>query len=145
MNSKVIWKTAMQFDTVSGDHHVLIDAKAPIGKGLGFTPKELVLAGVAGCSAMDVIAMLRKEKQEVKSFSVESNAMPTTSGHPVVFKDLHLIYTLEGTIDPTKALEAVRLSQTQYCGVSAMIAKSVPILYSIILNGETIGTGQAAF
>ena len=145
MNSKIVWKEAMQFDATSGDHHVLMDAKAPIGKGLGYTPKELVLAGIAGCTAMDVIALLRKYKQDVKSFTVESNAEQTTGSHPVVFKNVSIIFNLEGTIEPSKAIEAVRLSQTQYCGVSAMISKSVPIDYTVILNGEEIGTGQAAF
>jgi putative redox protein len=145
MDSKVNWKEAMQFDTVSGEHHVLIDAKPPIGKGTGFTPKELVLAGIAGCTAMDVIALLRKYKQDVKSFSVESKATPSTDGHPVVFKDVSITFFLEGTIEPAKALEAVTLSQTQYCGVSAMISKTVPMNYIVNLNGETIGTGQAKF
>ena len=145
MDSKVTWKDAMQFDTVSGEHHVLIDAKPPIGKGAGFTPKELVLAGIAGCTAMDVIALLRKYKQDVKTFSVESKAIPSSSGHPVVFQDVSIVFTLEGTIEPAKAIEAVTLSQTQYCGVSAMISKTVPMNYIVNLNGETIGTGKASF
>lgn len=145
MNSKVIWKDAMQFDAISGEHHILIDAKSPIGKDTGFTPKELVLAGIAGCTAMDVIALLRKYKQDVKTFSVESQATPSSSGHPVVFKDVTVTFFMEGTIEPAKALEAVALSQTLYCGVSAMISKTVPMSYIVNLNGEIIGNGKASF
>lgn len=145
MNTKAVWKNAMQFDMVSGECHVAIDAKSPVGKGQGFTPKELVLAGIAGCTAMDVIALLRKTKQDVQSFEVECDATPTSSGHPVTFQEVNVIFRLKGTIDSSKLLDAVTLSQTQYCGVSAMMSKAVPINYSVFLNGENIGTGQAQF
>lgn len=145
MNTKVIWTEAMQFDTVSGEHHVAIDAKSPIGKGKGFTPKELVLAGIAGCTAMDVMALLHKTKQDVQTFEVECTAVPSSNGHPVTFQQVNLTYKLSGKVDSPKVLEAVTLSQTQYCGVSAMISKSVPIEYIVILNDETIGTGKATF
>lgn len=145
MKSSVQWTDGMAFQGQCDCNQVILDAKAPLGKGLGMTPKELVGVGLAGCTAMDVIALMKKHKQNVKSFRVDTDITQTTGGHPTVFASMNLTFTLEGEIDPEKALEAVRLSQTKYCGVSAMLAKSAPIQYKVILNGSEIGSGKADF
>lgn len=145
MKTSVIWKDGMGFDGVVGDHLVPMDATPPIGKNAGPTPKELVAIGLGGCTAMDVIALLKKHKQLPSTFKVDVEIQPSTGAHPVVFEKAVLSFVVEGSVSPEKLSESVALSQTKYCGVSAMLSKALPIEYRIILNGNEIGTGIAKF
>jgi putative redox protein len=139
------WNQNMSFISDDGKYSVNMDAKAPIGKGEGLTPKELVAVGLAGCTAMDVIAWMKKHKQDVTSFDINTEVDTTTDGHPMVFSKARLTFTMTGTVEREKLIEAVTLSQTKYCGVSAMLSKAFPIEYQVILNGETIHEGHASF
>ncbi len=62
-----------------------------------------------------------------------------------MFKEVKLHFRLKGAVEPARILEAVKLSQTKYCGVTAMVSKNVPVTYTIELNGENIGSGKAHF
>ncbi len=135
----------MRFTAEADGHRVEMDTKSPIGTDAALTPKQLLLAGICGCTAMDVVALLKKYKQLPSSFRIELDASTTDGPHPHVFKEVKLIFKLAGEIEPAKLLEAVTLSQTKYCGVSAMVSKAVPISYVVELNGNTIGTGKAEF
>ena len=137
--------TGMAFNAECGPHQLLIDTKSPLGKDSGPTPKELVVIGLAGCTAMDVAALLKKYKQPVQQFTVKTNVEQATESHPHVFKTAHIEFHIEGEVDGAKALEAVTLSQTKYCGVSAMISKTTPIHYSVFVNGSSVGEGTANF
>ena len=139
------WDEKMQLTATTGQLSVVTDAKAPLGNGSAMTPKELVVVGLCGCTAMDVVALMRKHKQDVKSFVVEAD-VTTTETHPMVFSKAELNFKLEGNaLDKAKILEAVQLSQTKYCGVSAMLSKAFPIHYSVYVNGEQVGQGEANF
>ncbi len=135
----------MEFSAQSGQHGVVLDSKAPLGDGKGITPKESLLMGVAGCTAMDVAALMRKYKQEMKLFEVSAEADVLAGKHPQVFSEIKLVFRVEGNIEKEKLLEAIRLSQTQYCGVSAMISKAVPITYKVFVNGGAVGEGKSHF
>ncbi len=145
MKANIVWKNAMEFEATAQQHTVSMDAKAPIGKDSAATPKELVIMGLGGCTAMDVIALLKKYKQPPKSFLVEVEVQASTSKQPVVFEHAAITFNVEGAVDAEKLKEAVQLSQTKYCGVSAMLAKAFPIEYRIILNDQEIGSGTAKF
>lgn len=145
MKTAVVWKDGMEFYGHVNDHTVPMDANSPIGKGKAPTPKELVAMGLGGCTAMDVIALLKKHKQPPKTFSVDIEIQPSTGAHPIVFEKAVLSFVVEGTVEAEKLIEAVKLSQTKYCGVSAMLSQSFPIEYRIILNGSEVGTGTAKF
>lgn len=145
MKTTIVWKDAMGFEGVVGPHTVHMDAKAPIGKDSGASPKELVAMGLGGCTAMDVIALLKKHKQPPQSFLVNVEVQTSTGGHPAVFEKAVLRFVVNGAVDADKLLEAVKLSQTKYCGVSAMLSKALPIEYQVMLNGEKIGGGVANF
>jgi putative redox protein len=144
MSMKISWTGKMQFQSEQAGDIVKMDAKAPIGGSRGFTPKELVVLGLAGCTAMDVIALLKKYKQDVTSLDVEMD-YSLTKTYPSVFSEIKLTFDLKGNVENSKFIEAVNLSQTKYCGVSAMIAEICPVNYKIILNGEEIGAGKADF
>ncbi len=145
MKTNTIWKTNMNFVGECGENKVPMDAKPPLGTAAGMTPKELVVIGLSGCTAMDVIALMKKHKQEVKHFNVEAEVTKSTGGYPEVFSHIALTFNAEGNIDKEKLVEAVKLSQTKYCGVSAMLAKALPIEYQIKLNNEIIANGKASF
>ncbi len=145
METTLRWKQGMSFDGGTEKHTVTMDAKTPIGRGEGLTPKELVVLGLAGCTAMDVSAWMKKNKQDVQSFEIQSSVETSTSGHPSVFTKAVLHFRLTGSIQSEILKEAVELSQTKYCGVSAMLSKAFPIEYIVDLNGETIAQGEAKF
>jgi putative redox protein len=135
----------MEFDGRAGSHSVLMDAKPPIGSNAGATPKELVGMGLSGCTAMDVIALLKKHKQTPRHLSVDSDISIKPGGYPAVFEKAVLTFKVEGDVHPEVLKEAVALSQTKYCSVSAMLSKAFVIEYSIVLNGQLIGQGTADF
>ncbi|HBS03915.1 MAG TPA: osmotically inducible protein C [Leptospiraceae bacterium] len=95
------------------------------------TPKEAVLSGLAGCTAMDIVGILRKMRIDVDSMRIEVEA-DQTDEHPKVFKNIKMKYIFSKGADPEKVERAVKLSQEQYCGVSAMIKKSADLTYEII-------------
>lgn len=145
MKTSVVWKTGMEFDGRIDGQTIPMDAKAPLGKETAPTPKELVAMGLGGCTAMDVIALLKKHKQSPISFRVDVEIQPSSGKHPIVFDKAFLSFVVDGNVEAAVLTDAVQLSQTKYCGVSAMLAKALPIDYRIILNGEEVGTGSANF
>jgi putative redox protein len=145
MKLKSRWIEKMQFSAETDGHSVPMDAKPPIGNGAAPTPKELVLAGLCGCTGMDVVALLKKYKQPLEVLDVEAEAVSSEGSHPVVFREVKLLFDIRGAVDREKLLEAVRLSQTKYCSVSGMLSKVVPISYEVRLNSESIGFGKADF
>jgi putative redox protein len=145
MKLETRWKEKLKFTAVADGHEVPMDTRPPLGDDSALTPKHLLLAAICGCTAMDVVALLKKLRQPPESLSIEADAPMTEGSHPHVFSQVRLTFKLTGPLDASKAVEAVRLSQTKYCGVSAMVAKAVPILYTIELNGNVIGEGRADF
>ena len=145
MKSTLTWKDGMLFEAQSATNSIVMDATVPLGKAQGMTPKELIVAGLGGCTAMDVIALMKKHKQTVSEFKVDVDVEPTAGKHPHVFAKAEITFALNGQIDAAIALESVRLSQTKFCGVSAMLSKAFPITYKVLVNGENIGSGQTQF
>lgn len=145
MQAQLKWTSGMKFEATSDGNQIQMDAKSPIGTGSAMTPKELVAIGLGGCTAMDVIALLKKHKQDYKSLDVTVDITASSGGQPVVFTAATLAFTATGAIDKSILLESIRLSQTKYCGVSAMLVKAFPIKYVVQLNGENIGEGHANF
>jgi putative redox protein len=145
MKAQLKWTEGMKLEATSDGNSVPMDAKPPIGKNSAMTPKELVAVGLGGCTAMDVLALLKKHKQAFTSFDVDVDITTSTSGHPIVFASATITFSATGEIDRDILLESVRLSQTKFCGVSAMLSKALPINYIVKLNGEQIGDGQANF
>ncbi|MBS1963573.1 MAG: OsmC family protein [Bdellovibrionales bacterium] len=139
------WKEKMVFEATADGRSVPMDAKSPIGTDTALTPKQLVVAGLAGCTAMDVIALMKKHKQPVESFEIDAEVEKSGKGYPEVFTSASLTFRLKGDLDPARVIEAVVSSQTKYCGVSAMLAKAFPIRYRIELNGSLIGEEGRAF
>lgn len=134
----------MSFEARAREHTIVMDAKAPLGSDQGATPKELVLMGTAGCTAMDVAALLKKHKQVPTKLEVVAET-ELTPGHPSIFQKVELRFEVDGPVDAKILEDAVVASQTKYCGVSAMIARAAPVEYKIILNGTQVAQGKARF
>ncbi len=125
------WKENMAFDAQLGDHVVTVDAVSPIGDNKGSSPKQLLLASLATCTGMDVVSLLKKMRVEYSAFTIDVEA-DLTEEHPKVYSEFRLTYCFTGKgMDRNKVKKAVDLSQEKYCGVSAMLKKSAPILYTI--------------
>ena len=116
---------------------VMIDSKVD-GVSHGASPMEFLLMGVGGCSAIDMISILKKQRQEIESYKieVEGNREEVKEAKPFNSMIVHIF--LEGKIDPKKAVRAAVLSFEKYCSVSITLEKSVKISYTITLNSSKI-------
>jgi len=139
------WQNGMILSATNGQHTVEMDSKKPFGTESQMSPKDLVVAGLCGCTAMDIVGLMRKHKQEMTAFEIVATVKASENGHPIVFKEINMLLKFTGNIDPEILLESVRLSQTKYCGVSAMLSKALPITYRVELNEREIGSGHADF
>jgi putative redox protein len=146
MKSGVTWRTKFTFDGKSRQHAFVLDTSTALGgQDLGATPKELVLAAVCGCTGMDVVGLLRKKKIELRTLAIAAEA-ESVATHPKVFGGIRL--TVEATGDEAwkaDVVEAVRLSQTQFCSISAMLSRACPIEFQVTYNGERSYEGRSTF
>jgi len=137
--SRIKWQKGMTFDVELDGHTFAIDATSQVGgKNLGPRPKGLMLSALGGCTGMDVVSILRKMKVEDYQLEIVVTADQTTE-HPKTLKDIMIDYQFTGNDLPIAKLKrAVELSETTYCGVSAMLRKATAINHTISVNGETI-------
>lgn len=138
MDAKVTWQGKMKFEGSASESGftVPLDAYTDVGgEGQGFRPLELMLVSLAGCTAMDVISILRKKRQEIETFEVQAHA-ERASNHPKVFTHFQIEYILTGPkIDPTAVRRAIELSAETYCPAQAMLSKIVPTELTFTING----------
>ena len=133
------WMGKMQFNALVNNHVVIMDAPEKVGgEDNGPIPKPFVLTALSGCTGMDIIAILRKGNQEVSSFDIQvSGELSKTA--PIQYTAIHLVYQFKGVeANKDTALNAVQLSQNQYCGVSSMLKKIMPVTWDILYNGHLI-------
>ncbi len=104
----------------------------------GSSPMELLLMGVGGCSAIDIISILKKQKLEIDSYHVEVEGDRIEVGGAKPFNAMRVHVYLEGDIPPAKALRAAQLSFEKYCSVSITLQASVKVTYKVFLNGEEV-------
>lgn len=130
----VNWTGGMSFSTEIDGHTIQADAKKEFGgEGKGPRPKPLMMFALAGCTGMDVVSILKKMRVEVEDFDIEIQS-EMTEEHPKVYSKMHIIYKFKGKDLPQDKIEkAIRLSQDQYCGVSAMYKKVMEITHEIKL------------
>lgn len=133
MDAKVVWKGRMSFDGSADSGFTLpLGTRQEVGgDNDGFKPMELLLVGLAGCTAMDVISILAKKRQDVTDFSVSVQGEQAEE-HPRVFTRIHIEYVVTGrNLDPVAVERAIELSETKYCPAQAMLSKSAEIARSI--------------
>lgn len=140
MDATVSMKHGLSF-TATADTGFTVDLGASPSVGGdddGFRPMELMLISLAGCTAMDVISILRKKRQEVTGFEVHAHAEQAKE-HPKVFTEITIKYIVHGVgVEPEAVARSVQLSETKYCPAQAMLDQAVPIRHEweIIEAGE---------
>ncbi len=127
-DAKVIWQSGLAFEGTAGSgFSVRLDTTPDEGGGSGFSPMELVLVGLASCTAMDVISILKKKRQDVTDFEVRAHGL-RADDHPQVFTDITLEYVVCGhSIDPKAVARSIELSEGKYCSVMGMLNKAAKI------------------
>ena len=140
MEAKVTWQKKMSF-VGTGKFGLTVPIDTSIengGDSSGFSPMELLLVGLAGCTAMDVISILEKKRQKVSRFEVRVNG-ERASEHPKVFTNIVVEYIVGGeSIDRAAVDRAVELSETKYCSAMAIISKTAKIERKIVIEGAEI-------
>jgi putative redox protein len=129
MDAKVIWSNDMSFSGTAGTgFKVPLGADPSVGGANdGFRPLELMAVSLAGCTAMDVISILRKKQQKVAEFEVRVHA-DQRSDHPHVFTGAVITYLVSGKeLDESALVRAIELSATRYCPAQAMLSSVFPI------------------
>lgn len=140
MNARVKWLDHMSFVGESGSGHSVVMDGSPEhgGRNLGVRPMEMVLLGLGGCSAFDVIKILKKARQDVVDCVVELEA-ERSEEIPSVFTKIKLIYIVSGNdLSQQQVEKAVSLSMDKYCSVTKMIEGTVDISHEtkIVHGGE---------
>jgi putative redox protein len=129
MNASVTWSQGMSFTGKAGSgFEVLLGADPAVGGADdGFRPLELMALSLAGCTAMDVLSILTKKKQDVVAFDVRVDAEQAQE-FPKVFTRATITYLITGhAVDEVAVLRAIELSATKYCPAQAMLGKVVPM------------------
>jgi putative redox protein len=131
MECIVKWLDGMSFIAETGTGHIVPMDGAPEagGRNLAPRPMELVLAGTGGCTAFDVVLILKRSRQDVTGCAVSMQAERAET-EPKVFTRIHFHYTLRGKgLKPESVERAIRLSAEKYCSASAMLAKTAQITH----------------
>lgn len=112
--------------TDSRGRTMAMDTSPPIGEDTAPGPKELVLAALAGCGAMDVASLLRKKRQSATAYEVAVSA-DSAEEHPRVFTAITIEHRVTGDVEPEALRRSVELSSTRYCPVNAMLSATVRV------------------
>ena len=108
------------------------------GNGDGFRPMQSLLAALVGCSEVDIISILKKQRQEVTSFYATTKGAREEGKEPSLWTTIHIDFALEGNIDAAKAVRAVELSMEKYCSVAETLRRAgATITFSLKVNGQT--------
>lgn len=120
----------------AGNTILLDNTSQPDAKGV--SPMESLLMAVAACSGIDMVSILKKQRQEITDFSAEVEGERIQVDEAKPFKDIKVRFMLEGIIDPAKALRAAELSFQKYCSVSKTLEHNVTVTYDVTVNGEAV-------
>ena len=122
--------------TGSGHRLVLDDAAGDAGA----RPSELVPAAAAACAAMDVISILRKKRQDVRSYRIEATGQQADGEHPAVFTRLDVTHIVEGpALDPAAVRRAVELSATRHCAVGGTLSSGITEIHHHFVARDAMG------
>lgn len=138
MKARLKWVDGVCFVGETGSGHAVVMDGAPEGGGrnLGPRPMELLLVGTAGCTSYDVLAILKKARQDVRDCWVEIDA-ERADAEPKVFTRIHFHFVVTGRALKADAVErAIRLSAEKYCSASIMLGKTADITHDFELRED---------
>jgi putative redox protein len=109
------------------------------GNGKGMRPMQTVLAALCGCSAVDVVSILKKQKQELTGFKILVDGEREHGKEPSVWETVDLVFELTGNVEPNKGFRAVKLSVDKYCSVAETVRRAgAQINFKVLVNGEEV-------
>lgn len=106
------------------------------GTNSGLRPMQMVLASLGGCSAIDFVNILKKQRQELRDMKIIIDGEREKKQPPAVFTHIHMHFKLFGPLDEKKVEKALELSVTKYCSVGKMLEKTAEITYSYEISPE---------
>lgn len=110
------------------------------GNGKGFRPMQTMLAALCGCSSVDVVSILKKQRQEMTDLVIKVDGERQHGVEPALWEKIHLLFQIKGNVDPAKASRAVQLSMEKYCSVAETLRRAgASITWEVMIN-ETIVT-----
>lgn len=112
-----------------------IDGAVAIGgHNAGARPMEMLLMGLASCSAIDVILILKKQRQLIEDFRMSVDGLREADATPAPFQKIHVHYVLKGQLDTEKVRRAIDLSMDKYCSATAQLRPTAEITYSFVIE-----------
>ena len=136
MKAKITWLNGRVFVGESGSGHAIVMDGAPEngGRNLGVRPMKMMLLGLGGCTAFDVVMILEKSREKVTGCEVSLEAERATED-PKVFTKVKMIYRLKGeNLKPAAVERAIKLSADKYCSASKMFEKTATIEHEWIVE-----------
>lgn len=133
--AKVSWVDGALFVAEAGSGHTFtMDGSTDVGgRNLGARPMEVMLIGMGGCTAIDVVSMLKKQRQDIVGVEV-SLVGERAAEHPMVYTEVKLVYTVRGRkLNKALVERAVSLSDEKYCSATAMFKKSANVTHEVVL------------
>jgi putative redox protein len=128
LEATAIWSDQERFlGSATSRHAIVMDAAS---EKIANSPMELVLIALCGCTASDIVGILRKKREPFTGLEVHAQA-ERADGYPAVYTQIKLTYRVGGPVSRKAMEDAVRLSKEKYCSVSAMLEKTAKITYSI--------------
>ena len=128
IEASALWTDNERFlGSATSRHAVVMDAAK---EKTASSPMELALIALCGCTASDVVSILKKKREPFTGVEVQAQA-ERASDYPAVYTEIKLTYRVRGAVAPKAVEDAVRLSKEKYCSVSAMLEKTAKITYSI--------------
>ena len=128
ISATVLWTDKERYIGEATSHHALVMDTAT-EKTAG-SPMELVLIALCGCTASDVVGILRKKREPFTGLEVSAHG-ERAEGYPAVYTEIKLKYRVTGKVSRKAMEDAVHLSKDKYCSVSAMLAKTAKITFEI--------------
>jgi putative redox protein len=132
ITAKAIWTDNERYIAEATSRHALVMDTAT--EKSASSPMELVLVALCGCTASDVVGILRKKREPFTSLEVSASG-ERASGYPAVYTEIKLVYRVGGKVSHKAMEDAVRLSKEKYCSVSAMLEKTAKITTQIEYTG----------
>jgi putative redox protein len=137
MNINLIRKSGkFNFEAVNeSGFTVELDAKAAIGgEGKGFRPMEMLLVGLGGCSGIDMVNVLTKQKEPLEDIKIAINATRKDEEMPPIFDEIEIHFDLSGDLNPAKVERALAMTFDKYCSVSNILGRSAKINFTYNIN-----------
>lgn len=130
MKTTTSWKADQEFESRQEGNIIQLDGD----KKRGFSPKALLLSGLAACSGIDVVDILEKMRVKFSDLVIDTEAEQTDT-HPKVFTEIRITYRIKTAEENRdKVIKAIELSLDKYCGVSAMLKKNSPVNYKLVIG-----------